>query len=1076
MFKKSVFIMLFVCLLAAFSSVASAADPWDGQLNWIVGTPADGNWANVTNWQINGSNPTQNPAVPPGAHNRVCILPNQPGPKIGLPEAENASCSMLDINPWDPSPWGGQDCNVTVMATALDVNCGVAVRICTGVDYDSYLGTTNLVSRGILNVYGGTVRTPNPANSTNLCGIGIGGGSSGYGMAYGMLNIYGGEVNVPRVELDFGEIGLYGGTLQICTDSNFSVNTTHPRAALNKIRIDGGTLILDGNQIPILNTLITGGFIVCQRGTLGTPTWGGVDSNWTTLAATDINYLAAWNPQPANNAIEVHYKVPSDGNSLTLSWNKGTYDTNVINQNVYFGTDSTALVLQGTRGDVNNDPCSWTLISTYKLLPSTKYYWRVDEVNTVNGAVAKGWVWNFTTHNGKAYNPKPANASTGLNADLKLRWTAGDWVGQHQLYVGTNYSDVFGATTSTPKIYRGAKAQTDTTYDLRDLANNWYGPLVADTNIYWRITEVNGTTLWGTGFIGGNAPVVWNVKTTQYLNIDDFEDSQITADVNTNWLNGYPLTGCTDYLGHAGLALVANSTGKYLQYTYNNGGYGLWGQAFSEAKHPYPGGTSFTGGGIISPAPKALRIDYLGAATNAANYRNQNIDPPNNDNDQMYVAIEDTAGNISLYLNPDHYAQRAGNWTSWYTNIYDINNASKNSNGVSTNLNAITGFSIGFGVRCDTFDYDVNDANSVVMFDNIRLYAATCVPAYGPSTDLDGDCDVDINDLAVFASYWLWSAIPAHTIPGIYAPHKDPVIWYPLNEGTGNTVHDSGPGAYTVDVCSVGDVVWDTTGGRNVGNPTCMTFNTLASQNTHIEVPVAAFNFMNDDAHYNNTGNGGSVSFSMWLNDDLTVGDSMTNNWATVFSVWAPNWDMPNEGICYLMLPGSWTNPTASFVQHPVGGAFVGAWGPRMAVNYFGGRWNHWAAVKSEPNALILYCNGKEVARTADVNLAVPFFKLPIISFRIGLRGGQWANWGKWSGKMQDFKVYDYALDANEVGYLATDGTGVVGLIPLVCPLNTNTDGSASPQTDPNQTVNFADLTLMEKDWLLYHNAPKLWP
>ena len=44
--------------------------------------------------------------------------------------------------------------------------------------------------------------------------------------------------------------------------------------------------------------------------------------------------------------------------------------------------------------------------------------------------------------------------------------------------------------------------------------------------------------------------------------------------------------------------------------------------AFSEAKRPYSGGTSFTGGGVISPAPKALRIDYRGNATNAANNLN----------------------------------------------------------------------------------------------------------------------------------------------------------------------------------------------------------------------------------------------------------------------------------------------------------------------------------------------------------------------------------------------------------------------------------------------------------------------
>ena len=67
------------------------------------------------------------------------------------------------------------------------------------------------------------------------------------------------------------------------------------------------------------------------------------------------------------------------------------------------------------------------------------------------------------------------------------------------------------------------------------------------------------------------------------------------------------------------------------------------------------------------------------------------------------------------------------------------------------------------------------------MFDNIRLYAKTCNPTYAHTTggltaDLDNDCDVDINDLDAFANHWLWAAVPQHTLTGITAPHKAPVI------------------------------------------------------------------------------------------------------------------------------------------------------------------------------------------------------------------------------------------------------------------------------------------------------------
>jgi hypothetical protein len=139
-----------------------------------------------------------------------------------------------------------------------------------------------------------------------------------------------------------------------------------------------------------------------------------------------------------------------------------------------------------------------------------------------------------------------------------------------------------------------------------------------------------------------------------------------------------------------------------------------------------------------------------------------------------------------------------------------------------------------------------------------------------------------------------------------------------------------------------------------------------------------------------------------------------------------------------------------------------------MMESYFGGKWNHWAAVKSEPNTLIVYCNGSEVVRATGADIeAAPFFTLPIQSFRLGLRGGSWANWGKWSGEMQDFKVYDYALDANEVAYEATDGTGVVKFVPLVS--NANFKSSGDPNTE---IVNFSDLSVMGSQW----HQIKLWP
>ncbi|MGD0597966.1 MAG: hypothetical protein ABSA64_10670, partial [Sedimentisphaerales bacterium] len=220
MFRKSVFIMLFVCLLAP---VAMAAYPWNGQLEWNA-SARDADWYNAANWNNEGIPPCPNDGTGPGPDNWSVVPPNQPGPRI----TGNATTSMLFLNGWDPTGWGGQDVNVTITETASDCNFGACIQINASVDYDSYLGGPTLVNRAIFNVYGGTVHTDLNGGTGNGTGVTVGGGSSSFGMSYGQLNIYGGEVNVPRLVLNFGEVGLYGGTLQISGDSNFSVNTNHP--------------------------------------------------------------------------------------------------------------------------------------------------------------------------------------------------------------------------------------------------------------------------------------------------------------------------------------------------------------------------------------------------------------------------------------------------------------------------------------------------------------------------------------------------------------------------------------------------------------------------------------------------------------------------------------------------------------------------------------------------------------------------------------------------------------------------------------------------------------------------------
>jgi hypothetical protein len=101
-------------------------------------------------------------------------------------------------------------------------------------------------------------------------------------------------------------------------------------------------------------------------------------------------------------------------------------------------------------------------------------------------------------------------------------------------------------------------------------------------------------------------------------------------------------------------------------------------------------------------------------------------------------------------------------------------------------------------------------------------------------------------------------------------------------------------------------------------------------------------------------------------------------------------------------------------------------------------------------------------ANEGDLNIYGPLFPLPVSAFTIGLGG--WG--GNWAGRIDDFQVYDHALTAEEVAWVATDGTG-----SLVLPL-TAVSNIVHPGPIPGQVVNFADLAEMCTEW----RTQILWP
>ena len=102
----------------------------------------------------------------------------------------------------------------------------------------------------------------------------------------------------------------------------------------------------------------------------------------------------------------------------------------------------------------------------------------------------------------EAYDPIPEDGATNVNTPVTLRWTPGDVVVLHDLYLGTDEAAVAARDMST---FKGKLVTAE--YDT--------GPLELFSTYYWAVDEFTP--------IGTVAGAVWRFSTPKYLIIEDGE-------------------------------------------------------------------------------------------------------------------------------------------------------------------------------------------------------------------------------------------------------------------------------------------------------------------------------------------------------------------------------------------------------------------------------------------------------------------------------------------------------------------------------------------------------------------------
>jgi hypothetical protein len=343
--------------------------------------------------------------------------------------------------------------------------------------------------------------------------------------------------------------------------------------------------------------------------------------------------------------------------------------------------------------------------------------------------------------------------------------------------------------------------------------------------------------------------------------------------------------------------------------------------------------------------------------------------PSNSTSGQMYVAVSDgiteqtarCGSEVELLTTPDWQACRIP-----LANYTEVNLARVSR--------------VGLGLR-RPLDLPQQYGSGTVYIDDVGLRPTLCLEDHRSEADLTADCAVDYRDLDRMASAWLASRAVVSSV----ASPNDPVLWYKFD----GDAFDSAGSAH----------------GQVEGRPTYV-------QGRYGQ----AISF---------AGAGDSISVSQVTSVFGRIREAMT------ISFWQYGNDTSarNDTICCSNYVYGQSNP--SIAVH------LGCWSDsgqyrwdcgtpwsidnRVAGRHghqseWAGRWNHWAFIKdSAAGKMEIYLNGILYDRRTGTDRPIE----GITSFEIG------SGWyGRYDGLIDDFRIYDYALAAQEVAFIASDGTG----------------------------------------------------
>ncbi|MHC4497614.1 MAG: LamG domain-containing protein [Planctomycetota bacterium] len=644
-----------------------------------------------------------------------------------------------------------------------------------------------------------------------------------------------------------------------------------------------------------------------------------------------------------------------------------------------------------------------------------------------------------------AWGPAPYDGQTDARRDVNVAWNAGDYADSHDVYFGTDYNSVRDANISEPcDVFRGNQAGTVNDIEILEL----------DTQYFWRIDEVKDSN----GFRWkGN---VWKFKVADYLMIDDFEWYEDAAHIKQYWCDGQWCSYTNWSQVTLGVYDAANP--KYpshggdqmMRYAYDNySGAPFWSEVYLPLEKV--GVTDWTQADV-----KALTLFLYGEP------------PPDGyeDHDQMYVAINDTDGKYAeiRYGDYERVAVEDINdlnepaWHRWFIGLSDFNDPCYAEVPNDVNLTDVNRLFIGFG---DKRNPPGVGPFGEILFDDIRLSRSICVPkVIKPVGDFRGrrgkpDCVVDLWDLAYFVEHQ-WLRDDANLVDIVQEPCDANLVghWKLDGDPCDSSIYDHN---YTIK--GYEEYSW-VVGHANDLNPS----------DGAVDFKRGLGGILVDD--HNELKPKYAVSVSAWVyftesQDDAPVVvkgaaigkvDKYTSSQRS-YMMTIDDYDELHFEIADTCVGRYDAQPEfdddekaeKKYKERMLGRDIL-----------YPDAWAHVAGTfDSDTNTVRAYVNAVLVDEANDANSISwtnvrPRKTLSQDPNRLAIGRMPENRWGeRFKGRIDEVRIYNYALDANEVAWLATDGTGYRRLRSQLNLYDLEAEGEKS--------INFKDLAVfIDEHWL----------